>query len=246
MKIEIRNLSKQFEHQQDAVLRGIDFSDEVRTMAIIGPSGGGKSTLLRILGGLLLPSSGEVWVDGRKIPTRENELQSYRKEIGFVFQHGGLFRHLSAVQNITLPLVQVHGVPQDEAYRQACELLSRFGLEQDKDKRPAELSGGQQQRVSITRAIAAKPKFLLLDEPTSALDPEYTAEVLDNIHELQNEGMQMIIVTHEMGFARHACEKVAFLCEGKLMEYGESSRMFSNPQTPQLQRFLGKLLEWNV
>lgn len=246
MKIEIQNLSKQFDQQQTAVLRGIDFSDEIRTMAVIGPSGGGKSTLLRILGGLLLPSGGQILIDGRRLPTRENELQAYRKEIGFVFQHGGLFRHLSAVENITLPLVQVHGVAREEAYRQACALLARFGLEQDKDKRPAELSGGQQQRVSIARAISAKPKFLLLDEPTSALDPEYTAEVLNSIHELQNDGMQMIIVTHEMGFARHACEKVAFLCDGKLMEYGESSRLFSNPQTPQLQRFLGKLLEWNV
>ena len=219
-------------------MRGIDFSDEVRTMAIIGPSGGGKSTLLRILGGLLLPSSGEVWVDGRKIPTRENELQSYRKEIGFVFQHGGLFRHLSAVQNITLPLVQVHGVPQDEAYRQACELLSRFGLEQDKDKRPAELSGGQQQRVSIARAIAAKPKFLLLDEPTSALDPEYTAEVLDSIHELQNEGMQMIIVTHEMGFARTVSNKVIFMEDGVIVEQGSSKEFFENPKEERTKAFL--------
>ena len=246
MKLELKGLYKQFDGQKEPVLRDISFSDEIHTLAIIGPSGGGKSTLLRIFGGLLLPSSGQVWVDGSRVPEKEEPLQKYRREIGFVFQHGGLFRHMTARENITVPLVQVHGYSSEEAERRAQELLDRFGLGQDGDKRPAQLSGGQQQRVSIARAIAAKPKFLLLDEPTSALDPEYTNEVLDSIHELKNEGMEMVIVTHEMGFARHACEKIAFLCEGKLMEYGSSEELFRAPKTPQLQRFLGKLLEWNV
>ena len=126
------------------------------------------------------------------------------------------------------------------------ELLARFGLKDDWKKKPAELSGGQQQRVAIARAVAAKPKLLLLDEPTSALDPEYTTEVLDIIHELKNEGLDFIIVTHEMGFARHACDKAAFLCEGTLMEYGESGQIFAQPKTEKLRRFLGKLLEWNM
>ncbi len=153
---------------------------------------------------------------------------------------------MSALENITLPLVKVHGYTEAAARQRAEELLARFGLHKDGEKKPAALSGGQQQRVAIARAVAAKPKFLLLDEPTSALDPEYTTEVLDIIHELKQEGMDFLIVTHEMGFARHACEKVAFLSEGSLLEYGESAKLFTNPGTQQLGRFLNKLLEWNV
>ena len=168
------------------------------------------------------------------------------RSLGFVFQQGGLFRHLSAFENITLPLCQVHGYTRQEAEKRAAELLERFGLSGDGHKKPSALSGGQQQRVAIARAVAAKPRLLLLDEPTSALDPEYTTEVLDVVNELKNEGMDFIIVTHEMGFARHACDKAAFLCEGSLMEYGDSASLFARPKTGQLERFLGKLLEWNV
>ena len=251
MKIEFQGLTKQFDDQR-VILRSMDFSDEVHSMAIIGPSGGGKSTLLRILGGLILPTSGEIYVDGEKVPSEENELQKYRKQIGYVFQQGGLFRHMTALENITTPLEKVHGYSKEQAYERAMELLTRFGLKEDAHKKPSALSGGQQQRVAIARAIAAKPKILLLDEPTSALDPEYTTEVLDLVNELKEESraageaMDFIIVTHEMGFARHACEEVAFLCEGYLMEYGTSEKLFNNPQTPQLKAFLSKLLEWNV
>ena len=243
MNIELHGLSKQFEDGR-IILDHIDFQDEISTLAIIGPSGGGKSTLLRILGGLILPSEGQVMINGLPVPATEEALPEYRKHIGFVFQHSGLFRHMTALENITTPLMHVHGYTKEEACCRAMELLQRFGLEMDSHKRPSQLSGGQQQRIAIARAIAAKPRFLLFDEPTSALDPEYTNEVLHIIHELKQEGMELVIVTHEMGFAHHACEKAAFLCEGRLMEYGPSRELFQSPGTPQLQQFLGKLLEW--
>lgn len=245
MKVKFQNLSKQYEPGQ-IILTPMDFEDEVHTLAIIGPSGGGKSTLLRILGGLIAPTEGRLWIDGEEIIQNEASLLQYRKKIGFVFQQGGLFRHMSARDNIAVPLEQVHGYSRAESLDRAMELLERFGLKEDAEKKPAALSGGQQQRVAIARAVAARPKLLLLDEPTSALDPEYTTEVLDVIRELKEEGMRFIIVTHEMGFARHACDKVAFLCEGSLMEYGESVQLFAHPETEQLKRFLGKLLEWNI
>lgn len=245
MKIEFQGLTKQYD-QEHVVLKPMDFSDDIHTLAIIGPSGGGKSTLLRILGGLLLPTSGRVSVGGEELPADESALQKYRRKLGFVFQQGGLFRHLSARENIILPLEKVHGYTKQEAEGRAEELLERFGLGMDGGKKPGALSGGQQQRVAIARAVAARPKLLLLDEPTSALDPEYTNEVLDVIHELENEGMDFVIVTHEMGFARHACEKIAFLCEGSLLEYGDSASLFAHPETKQLDRFLSRLLEWNV
>ena len=245
MKIEFQGLTKQYD-QEHIVLKPMDFSDDIHTLAIIGPSGGGKSTLLRILGGLLLPTAGRVVVGGEELPVDESALQKYRQRLGFVFHQGGLFRHLSAIENIALPLEKVHGYTRQEAGRRAEELLERFGLGADGKKKPGALSGGQQQRVAIARAVAARPKLLLLDEPTSALDPEYTNEVLDVVDELKNEGMDFVIVTHEMGFARHACEKVAFLCEGSLLEYGDSVSLFSHPNTQQLDRFLSRLLEWNA
>lgn len=245
MRVEFQNLSKQYESGRN-ILKPMDFADEVHTLAIIGPSGGGKSTLLRIIGGLIAPTTGKLWVNSEEIEQNEAALQQYRKKIGFVFQQGGLFRHMNAHDNIAVPLEQVHGFGRAEASARAMELLERFGLKDDWKKKPAALSGGQQQRVAIARAIAAKPGLLLLDEPTSALDPEYTTEVLDVIQELKEDGLNFIIVTHEMGFARHACDKAAFLCEGSLMEYGESAQLFGQPKTEQLQRFLGKLLEWNL
>lgn len=245
MVIKLNDVKKSFEDGR-IILDGIHFEDEINTLAVIGPSGGGKSTLLRIIGGLIPKTSGTIWIDDTELDNHEESLHAYRKQIGFVFQQGGLFHHLSALENITLPLEQVHRYSKEDALNRGTELLTRFGLADDMHKKPANLSGGQIQRVAIARAIAPSPKFLLLDEPTSALDPEYTTEVLDIINELKEDGMHFIIVTHEMGFARHACEKVAFLCDGKLLEYGKSKDLFTNPQTPQLQHFLGKLLEWNV
>ncbi|MDM8162821.1 amino acid ABC transporter ATP-binding protein [Collinsella intestinalis] len=244
MRMQIEGLAQRFGDR--AVLEGIDFDDEVTTLAIIGPSGGGKSTLLRILGGLLAPCAGRVALDGEALPADEPGLERYRASLGFVFQDGGLFHHLSARENIALPLRAVHGMGEADAAARADELLDRFGLAGEGDKRPAQLSGGQRQRVAIARAVAPRPRMLLLDEPTSALDPEYTTEVLDLLADLKREGTRFITVTHEMGFARHACDKVAFLCGGALMEYGPAAEVFAAPKTPELKRFLGKLLEWSV
>lgn len=240
MNIKINNLSKSYGEKH--VLKNIMFDDEVKTLALIGRSGGGKSTLLRTLGGLITDYTGEAFLDNRHV--EDSEL--YRKEIGFVFQQGGLFQHLTALENITLPLTLVHGVSQIEADAIGMALLERFGLSAEAHKLPKQLSGGQQQRVAIARAIAPKPKVLLLDEPTSALDPEYTTEVLDMINELKEDGISFIIATHEIGFARHACEKVAFLHNGVVLEYGVSEDIFKQPKTEELQKFLSKLLGWNV
>ena len=244
MRMQLEGVTRSF--GDAVVLDGINFDDDVTTLAIIGPSGGGKSTLLRILGGLLAPSSGQILLDGKPVPTEEAALAPLRASLGFVFQDGGLFHHLSARENIALPLRAVHGMDAEAANARADELLERFGLAGEGDKRPAQLSGGQRQRVAIARAVAPRPRMLLLDEPTSALDPEYTTEVLDLLRDLKNEGTRFITVTHEMGFARHACDKVAFLTSGKLAEYGPSEQVFTAPATPELKRFLGKLLEWSV
>lgn len=244
MRIDIAGLCKGFDGK--TVLNGIEFHEDVTTLAVIGPSGGGKSTLLRIVGGLLAPDAGTVALDGAQVARDEASLVKYRASLGFVFQDGGLFHHLSARDNVALPLQAVHGMGKEEALARADELLSRFGLGAEADKRPAQLSGGQRQRVAIARAVAPRPKMLLLDEPTSALDPEYTTEVLNLLRDLKDEGTHFIAVTHEMGFARHACEKAAFLSGGKLLECGNSQELFEAPKTPELQRFLGKLLEWRV
>jgi len=241
MKLEIKGLCKSFDGERMA-LKDIDYKDDIETLALIGRSGCGKSTFLRILGGLIPASSGRVLLDGEEAADSEE----YRKNIGFVFQQGGLFFHLSAIENITLPLIKVHGLSKEEAQERACELLSRFGLTQEADKKPAQLSGGQKQRISIARAVAPKPKILLLDEPTSALDPEYTTEVLDMIRELKDERLSFIIATHEMGFAYHACDKLIFMNEGSILEYGESKEIFAEPETSELREFLSKLLEWKV
>ena len=241
MRIEIRKLRMDFDRQNE-VLKGIDLHDEITTLAVIGSSGCGKSTLLRIIGGLIPASSGEVLLDGETAADNER----YRRKIGFVFQQGGLFSHLCAEENITLPLIKTHGFSAEQAKARADELLYRFGLEREAKKRPLELSGGQKQRISIARAVAPKPKLLLLDEPTSALDPEYTTDVLDMIKELGEENLSFIIATHEMGFALHACDKVAFLDQGIIAEYGGSHEVFKNPKTEKLSGFLSKLLEWKV
>ncbi len=244
MKIELKGMTKTF--GDELVLDHVNFKDDINCLAIIGPSGGGKSTLLRILGGLLLPDEGDMYVDGRMIDFNKNFLQSYRRDIGFVFQTKGLFSHLTAMENIILPLIQTFGIKKILAVETANKLFDRFGLSEDKHKYPAQLSGGQNQRIAIARAVAINPKLLLLDEPTSALDPEYTSEVLNMLGELQNDGIKTIIVTHEMGFAKHACEKAMFLANTKIIESGTSKEIFGNPQTPELKSFLNKILEWKI
>lgn len=244
MHIKLENIRKSFDGVE--VLKGIDFDEEVSALAIIGPSGGGKSTLLRIIGGLLAPTSGVMEVDGIAVDFSEPSLRDYRTTLGFVFQDGGLFHHLSALDNVALPLRVVHGVSEEQARERSRALLDRLGLAGSLDKHPAQLSGGQKQRVAIARALAAQPRLLLLDEPTSALDPEFTTEVLDVVRDLKEAGTRFIIVTHEMGFARHACDTVAFLADGRLLEQGDAAQIFEDPQTPELERFLGRLLEWSI
>jgi polar amino acid transport system ATP-binding protein len=244
MNIELRHIAKSFEDK--IVLQDICFKDDINSIAIIGPSGGGKSTLLRIIGGLLVPNSGEMYIDGQKIDFNEKLLQNYRRNIGFVFQSKGLFEHLTAMENVTLPLIHSFGINKVQAIQTANKLFERFGLSEEKDKYPFQLSGGQQQRISIARSVAVKPKLLLLDEPTSALDPEYTSEVLDMLGELQNDGLKTIIVTHEMGFAKNACEKAIYLADNKIIESGKSSEIFEFPKSEQLKSFLNKILEWKI
>jgi polar amino acid transport system ATP-binding protein len=244
MNIELRHIAKSFEDK--VVLQDICFEEDISSIAIIGPSGGGKSTLLRIIGGLLIPNSGEMYIDGQKIDFNEKLLQNYRRNIGFVFQSKGLFEHLTAMENVTLPLIHSFGINKVQAIQTANKLFERFGLTEEKNKYPFQLSGGQQQRISIARAVAVKPKLLLLDEPTSALDPEYTSEVLDMLGELQNDGLKTIIVTHEMGFAKNACEKAIYLADNKIIESGKSSEIFEFPKSEQLKSFLNKILEWKI
>lgn len=244
MNIELNNISKNFNN--NVVLKDICFMDNINSTAIIGPSGGGKSTLLRIIGGLLKPDSGEMYIDGEKISFDEKSLHIYRRKIGFVFQTNGLFEHLTAIENVILPLIHTFNMNKAKALDIANKLFSRFGLLQEKSKYPFQLSGGQQQRISIARAIAVKPKLLLLDEPTSALDPEYTSEVLNMLGELQDDGLNTIIITHEMGFAKNACEKVIYLANNRIIENGKSIETFKSPKSIELTSFLNKILEWKA
>jgi len=241
MRLEIEGLCKTYDGAKMA-LNDICYDDDFDTLALVGKSGCGKSTFLRVIGGLIPATAGTVRLDGETV----TDHVEYRKKTGFVFQQGGLFTHLSAIDNITLPLIKVHGYTKEQAQARANELLSRFGLESEAGKKPPQLSGGQKQRVSIARAIAPKPKILLLDEPTSALDPEYTTEVLNVIRELKEERLSFIIATHEMGFAYHACGKMVFMEDGQILESGESTEVFAAPKTSELREFLSKLLEWKV
>ncbi len=243
MKLELTELCKSFDGH--CVLDKVTLTlNDVNTLVVIGPSGGGKSTLLRIIAGLEYPDEGAVTIDGEPLKFDEVSLQRYRRTIGTVFQTFNLFPHLDALGNITLPLKKVHGYTSDEAADIARQILRRFHLEKHAHKRPAELSGGQRQRVAIARAVAIKPRLLLFDEPTSALDPEMTAEVLDLIGELRDEGRDLILVTHAMGFARRIADQVALLAEGRIVEVGPVSQVFENPQTQQSRDFLARVLKY--
>jgi polar amino acid transport system ATP-binding protein len=243
MKISLRGVSKSFGQQRVIDDATCDFEFD-HALALIGPSGGGKSTLLRLIAGLDTPDAGEILINERSLPRGENALREHRRKTGIVFQAFNLFPHLSALQNVVLPLVQVHRQSPADAHRRAMEMLGRFQLEAHADKQPAQLSGGQRQRVAIARALAINPEFLLLDEPTSALDPEMTAEVLDVIAELRDSGRPLILVTHEMGFARRSADLVAFIAEGGIVESGSAEGLFSNPQQAITRRFLDKILKY--
>jgi polar amino acid transport system ATP-binding protein len=243
LRLEFCSIGKQFGELQ--ALREVSLSvPEFQSLAIIGPSGGGKTTLLRIIAGLEIPETGHLSIDGQQLDFSETALLSHRRSIGTVFQAYNLFPHLTARQNVALPLIKVHGLTAIEASGIVDALFERFQLSRHADRRPAELSGGQQQRVAIVRAIAIKPRFLIFDEPTSALDPEMTAEVLDFIAELRGEGRDLIIVTHNMGFAREVSDHCLFIAEGRVLEEGRSSELFSNPRHPLLVNFLAKVLRY--
>jgi polar amino acid transport system ATP-binding protein len=244
MKLKLSGLYRSFGGHQ--VLRDLSLvTGEIRTLALIGPSGGGKSTLLKILGGLLLPDSGEIIINGQKLERSEDRLRNYRQTVGTVFQAYNLFPHLTALENVILPLEQAHGLSKAAAHSEAVRCLKRFRLEEHLTKKPNQLSGGQRQRVAIARAIAIKPKLLFFDEPTSALDPEMTAEVLDVIEELKEEGRDLVIVTHAMAFARRVADEVALVAEGKIVEYGEAKSVLDQPTSEVGQRFLEKLLKYH-
>lgn len=243
MQLKLENVSKFFE-KHGAISRLNLHFDHFQTLALIGPSGGGKSTLLRLLAGLETPDEGSIKVDGKEVPKDENSRLEYRKNVGTVFQAWNLFPHLTAMQNISLPLYRVHGYSKKESEDRALSLLKRFGLEKHAHKKPGELSGGQCQRTAIVRAAAIKPKILLLDEPTSALDPIMTSEVLDLIEELKEEGCNLVLVSHHLGFVKKIADYVAFIAEGKLIECNAASALFNNPQSDDVKHFLDKALKY--
>ena len=238
MEIKIKNLCKRFGEQ--VVLNNLDLElEKIHSVVILGPSGGGKSTLLRILAGLEIPESGSIVINGEQIPDVEEKLHEYRKRVGIVFQAFNLFPHLTALKNIILPLEKVQKVEHKIAKERAIGLLKRFDLYEHRNKYPHQLSGGQQQRVAIVRALALEPKFLLLDEPTSALDPALTKEILEAILELRKDKKDMVLVTHEMSFAKGVADCVIFVSGGKIVEMGPPRVIFDKPKTVELCEFLG-------
>ncbi|MFP6873075.1 MAG: amino acid ABC transporter ATP-binding protein [Verrucomicrobiales bacterium] len=245
MRVSASGLYKRFGETQ--ALDGIDLeiAGDISVLALIGPSGGGKSTLLKVLGGLEVPDRGMVSVSGGEMDfSSELSLLAHRRRNGFLFQSFNLFPHKSALANIALPLEKVHGLSPGEANDRAIGALERFELVEHAAKFPAQLSGGQQQRVAIARAIAHGPGLLFLDEPTSALDPEMTAEVLDLIAELKAGGQDIVLSTHEMGFARQVADEVAFLAEGKIAEIGNAARIFESGEDPRLRQFLSRVMRY--
>ncbi|MFC2525065.1 MAG: amino acid ABC transporter ATP-binding protein [Selenomonas noxia] len=238
--IEIKGLCKSF--GADEVLKGIDLSiDEKEVVVIIGPSGSGKSTLLRCINHLEEPTAGEVIVDGITLSSEAN-INKVREEVGMVFQRFNLFPHMTVLENIMLAPMKVKHAVRAEAENTARELLARVGLAEKADAYPDNLSGGQQQRVAIARALAMHPKVMLFDEPTSALDPEMVGEVLDVMRALAREGMTMVIVTHEMGFAREVGDRLLFVDEGRIVESGVPREVFEHPKEERTRSFLSKVL----
>ena len=235
------------------VLKGIDLSvDRGQVMCILGPSGSGKSTFLRCINHLEKINSGRLYVDGELVGYRESGGKLYelredvvarkRAEIGMVFQHFNLFPHMTALENVTLAPIRVKGVPRSDARNRAQQLLQRVGLADKLDTYPVALSGGQQQRVAIARALAMEPKLMLFDEPTSALDPELVGDVLDAMRQLARDGMTMIVVTHEMGFAREAADRVVMMDDGVIVEEGTPEEFFRSPREERTRQFLAKIL----
>ena len=239
--IDVKNLSKSF--GDHLVLD--DISEHIypgEKVVVIGPSGSGKSTFLRCLNLLETPSKGTITFEGTVITDPKVKIDAVRQQMGMVFQHFNLFPNMTIRKNITLAPVRTGLMKQEEADETATALLQRVGLEEKADAYPNQLSGGQKQRIAIVRALAMKPKVMLFDEPTSALDPEMVGEVLDVMKELAREGMTMVVVTHEMGFAREVGNRVLFMADGKLLEEGSPAEIFGSPQHPRLKDFLSKVL----
>ncbi|KQU59685.1 amino acid ABC transporter ATP-binding protein [Rossellomorea marisflavi] len=237
--IKGRSIHKSF--GQLNVLKGIDFSvGKGEVVAVIGPSGSGKSTLLRCLNFLEEPTSGDIHFE-EQLVSKKN-IGKVRQEVGMVFQHFHLFPHLTVLENVTYAPVRVKGVSKDQAAKAGMELLTKVGLKEKCDEYPNRLSGGQKQRVAIARALAMEPKVMLFDEPTSALDPEMVKEVLDVMKALAHSGMTMVIVTHEMGFAREVADRVVFMDDGIILEEGNPVEFFSNPTSTRGKVFLEKIL----
>ena len=242
--IEVKNLVKDFgKHNEIHVLKGI--TTEIKQgekVVVVGPSGGGKSTFLRCLNLLETPTSGEIWFEGQQINAKSTDINKVRQNMGMVFQHFNLFPHLSIMKNITIAPVKLGLCSKEEADERANTLLKRIGLSDKANAYPSQLSGGQKQRIAIIRSLAMNPRVMLFDEPTSALDPEMVGEVLELMKELASEGMTMIVVTHEMGFAKEVGSRVFFIDDGLIAEEATPEEFFSAPKNPRLQEFLSKVL----
>lgn len=239
--IVTKNLQKSFHGNK--VLCGIDeHIEKGEKVVVIGPSGSGKSTFLRCLNLLEEPTGGEVWFEGNNITSKDCDINKLRQKMGMVFQQFNLFPHLSIKENIMLAPVKLGVMTKAEAEKKAKELLQRVGLPDKENAYPRQLSGGQKQRIAIARALAMNPDVMLFDEPTSALDPEMVGEVLELMKELADEGMTMVVVTHEMGFAKEVATRVLFIDEGKVKESNRPKEFFENPQDPRLKEFLSKVL----
>ena len=239
--IRVSGLKKSFGSLN--VLDGIDINIEKgEKVVVIGPSGSGKSTFLRCLNLLETPTEGEIWFEDQCITDKKTDINQVRRHMGMVFQHFNLFNNKTVLRNITLAPVQLKIMSKEQATERALQLLDRIGLKDKADAYPSQLSGGQKQRIAIIRSLAMDPKVMLFDEPTSALDPEMVGEVLDLMKELADTGMTMVVVTHEMGFAREVGTRVVFMNEGKIQEENNPKDFFANPQNPRLKDFLSKVL----
>jgi len=239
--IEVRGLHKHFGKLH--VLKGVDaLIQKGEVVVVIGPSGSGKSTFLRCLNLLEEPTEGEIIFEGINITSRGNNINLYRQKMGMVFQQFNLFPHLTVMGNITLAPMKLKKLSKEEAEAKALSLLKRIGLEDKATSYPSQLSGGQKQRIAIVRALAMSPDVMLFDEPTSALDPEMVGEVLDVMKELAAEGMTMVVVTHEMGFAREVGDRVLFMDDGYIVEEASPAELFTNPKHPRTKEFLAKVL----
>ncbi|MBP5221779.1 MAG: amino acid ABC transporter ATP-binding protein [Lachnospiraceae bacterium] len=239
--IVVKDLHKTFENNH--VLRGVNYHIHPgEKIVVVGPSGSGKSTFLRCLNLLEQPTGGEIWFDGQLITDEKTDINKVRQHMGMVFQHFNLFNNLTIMDNITLAPVKLGLASKEEAQENALALLKRVGLEAKADAYPVSLSGGQKQRIAIVRSLAMNPKVMLFDEPTSALDPEMVGEVLEVMKELAESGMTMVVVTHEMGFAREVGTRVLFMDQGNILEENTPDQFFSNPQSDRLKEFLSKVL----